>query len=278
MSFTVQSRPTRLDDPAAPSAAPEALTPEARERSRRRRRVHAIIALLVLVGSSLIVFFGPLGPPLQNPTDEPPALSAPGPLATQDPAESIVAHHVVLRLGWVVVYGDGTVIEYLNSGLMNDRRLTAEGVELIRSGAIHPGALLMQPPAWQPAGTWAVPELTPYVPSRYAACYEWGLSRRSDASEVMGLLPASVQSLLRGRVRTYGEGDIVVPRNVGPAAPVLCSEVGAQEVPVVIAALKDAGFTGDDLTARVDPCVATEQSDQNMVCFKPLLPHGGWHL
>ena len=49
---------------------------------------------------------------------------------------------------------------------MTERRLTANGLDLVRSGAIEPAALIYGPLAAQklPADTWADPEFKPYVP------------------------------------------------------------------------------------------------------------------
>jgi hypothetical protein len=46
-------------------------------------------------------------------------------------------------VGWVVVYGDGRVIQMRDMAFeLFERHLTAKGLDLVRSGAIQPMALL----------------------------------------------------------------------------------------------------------------------------------------
>jgi hypothetical protein len=73
-----------------------------------------------------------------------------------------------------------------------ERRLSPEGVELVRSGAVRPKNWYLVPES-----AWEDREGKPYVPARYEACF-----RRTDSpSEVealLDLLPPSAQALLSG--------------------------------------------------------------------------------
>src|SRR5688572_20112396 len=146
-----------------------AVIKEAKRRARRRRRIYATTAVLALVGASLLVFFGRPGPPSQGgASDSAPALSSPAAPAGRDRAAGIVAKYGLIHYGWTLVYDDGRVMFGPDGGQLLERRLTAQGLDLVRSGAIQPRALL-EPPSSQPADTWAAAEWTPYLPKRHAA-------------------------------------------------------------------------------------------------------------
>ncbi len=98
---------------------------------------------------------------------------------------------------------------------------------------------------------------------------------------MLGRLPAPARALLRGRERTYPNVDLFArPYDDSIAARVECSEVRAQEAPVVIETLEVAGFALDnrplgDLSSR---CGVIERPERIDVCFYPVLPHGSWIL
>jgi len=180
VTLTAPPRPPQPGD-SVDWGDPEALIAEARQRARRRRRIYAIVAaaVLALLATSLIVVFGRPEPP-QSPLPEPPALPIP---PDHDDAASIVAKYGKVHGGWVLVYGDGRVIQMRDMAFeLFERHLTAKGLDLVRSGAIQPMALLpLQDRMWHstpncveitrdPAEVWADAEVKPYVPSRYAAC------------------------------------------------------------------------------------------------------------
>jgi hypothetical protein len=273
--------PPDLSDPVGRDIE-DAVIKEAKRRARRRRRrrIYATTALLALLGASLLVFFGRPGPPSQGgASDGAPALSSPAAPAGRDQAATIVARWGLIHRGWTLVYDDGRVMVYPDAGQVLERRLTAQGLDRVRSGAIQPRALLEWPSS-QPADTWAAAEFTPYLPSRYAACYWWRNSLQ-DATQMLGRLPAPVQALLRGRERTYRNVDLVArPYDHSIAARVECSEVSAQEAPVVIETLEVAGFAFDDrpLGYLSGPCGVIERPERVDVCFSPVLPHGSWIL
>ena len=275
MNMTVPLPPD-LSDPVGRDIE-DAVIKEAKRLTRRRRRIYATTAVLALVGASLFVFFGRMGPPSQGGASEgAPALSSPAAPAGRDQAAGIVAKYGLIHYGWTLVYGDGRVMFGPDRGQLLERRLTAQGLDRVRSGAIQPRALL--PPSSQPADTWAAAEWTPYLPKRHAACYWWRNSLH-DATQMLGRLPAPARALLRGRERTYPNVDLFTRRYVDSiAARVECSEVHAQEAPVVIETLEAAGIALDNrpLGATSSRCGSIKRPERIDVCFYPVLPHGSW--
>jgi hypothetical protein len=257
---------------------PEALIAEARQRARRRRRRYAaIVAVLAVLATSVIGFLGRPDPSQRLSPAPPPTLPIP-----PDPndATSIVAKYGKVHVGWVVVYGDGRVIKMRDStGDLFERRLTAKGLDLVRSGAIQPRPLLPAGHRWwdcipmrripggtsdcveitrDPAEVWADAEAKPYVPSRYAACLgttgDPGFSGipPGQATEMVGRLPAAARALLRDKeLRTYSKdlfshSEINPPDHsadtLPPDPPVECFEVSTQEAIVLFKTLRQAGF------------------------------------
>ncbi len=109
----------------------------------------------------------------------------------------------------LVVYADGRVLwwnDLRNPGsggpdgaYVLERRLTPEGVDLVRSG-VEPGV----DGGDLPNSAWADAEARPYAPPRYSVCF---VISRPDGEEVpsatdvvraMDLLPAPANTLLRG--------------------------------------------------------------------------------
>lgn len=75
---------------------------------------------------------------------------------------------------WVFVYADGRVISWVNraggiSEQVIERRLTPEGVELVRSGILQARDLL-GPTNEVPTDAWEDPKARAFVPSRYSVC------------------------------------------------------------------------------------------------------------
>jgi hypothetical protein len=254
VTVTAPPRPPATGDPVD-WGDPEALIAEARQRARRRRRRYGVaVALLAVLATSLMVVFGrPEPPPSSLP--EPPVLPVP---ADPDDAATIVAKFAKFHAGWVVVYADGRVLKYEMAGDMFERHLTAEGLDLVRSGAIQPRELKDNVvPQTLPADTWADREFKPYVPSRYAACLgtsghpEWGIPP-GQATHMVGRLPAAARPLLRDKeLRTY-RNDLFSHSEVGPPdhsadtlppePPFECFEVSTQEAIVLFKTLRQAGF------------------------------------
>jgi hypothetical protein len=95
----------------------------------------------------------------------------------------------------VRVYADGRVLSAGGAHFV-ERRLSPEGVELVRSGMVQPEDLV-GPRNLVPESAWEDREGKPYVPARYGACF-WGVEIPPDVEARLDLLPASAQALLRG--------------------------------------------------------------------------------
>ena len=225
----------------------------------------AVMALLITIVAGLLVAGG------QLPRDSVP----------------VIAQHARIHMGYIYIYGDGRVVLYEDrSDRLLERRLTQQGIDLVRSGAVDSSPWL----TGLPESAWADPEYMPYAPSRYAICYR-GAEEPIDARLAVSRLPASAQVLLRGKERTYDETDT----GSGGWPPVACSEVTAEQAHVLVDLLAAAGFeTGtngpgrDFLDAGSDggymwPApsagAATEAEVQDpsvQLTFQPILPHGSW--
>ena len=248
-----------------------------------------------------IVVTGPTqtGPTETGPTETGPAATDAGwdgvglPPEDAVPSTPVEGEIVAEFGGWVLegaigwVYADGRVIWSSDAGgwVLNERRLTPDGVELVRSGAI---AREDAGPPWvhYPASAWADPESRRYVPPRYAICYADG-SQIVDPSSVAGLLPAGAEALLRGKEQTY-ENATLEPAVVDPAPSSTCFEVTTEEARALDEILSDAGFrrspSFDGVAYRgpvggfgfSPPTQAAEAGSIDLIEFAPLLPHGKW--
>jgi hypothetical protein len=148
-----------------------------------------------------------------------------------------------------------------------ERRLTADGLDLVRAGAVPAKAFLAEwvghgtlpymggwewkPEVSLPAGLLAdaeFAEFAAYAPSRYAVCRLDG----ADASRALRRLPAPTRALLRGKERTYH-----VPAVGGPYGPqiqdVECFEVSEDEVSVLAGTLAGVGFEAWPLLPHGEP-------------------------
>jgi hypothetical protein len=152
------------------------------------------------------------------------------------------------------------------------RRLNAGGVELVRSGALHPGALFFLPTP-EHNGAWAEPDFTAYTPAAYAACFvPPGMKQKGMAPAL-----ADLRALQNGRERTYAEVNIL-SRQFDPwVGPNDCFEITAQEAPEVLTAIRNAGFMGLDAPDGPYGCVEISLG-LPVLCFHPVLPHGSWVL
>jgi hypothetical protein len=248
---TASPRPPLPHDPVERDDS-EALIEEARQRARRRRRLYgAAAAVLALLGIVLFASFG-RPEPSQSAPAEPPAL----PIGSDDEPATIVAQYARFHEGWVVVYADGRVIRHSDLGTvgssdsMFEARLTADGLDRVRSGAIRPRDFLYTNP-WLSSDTWADVHFEPYelTPTKYAICY-WRGNGFDDATNGMGRLPAAAQAVLRGKQRTYNNP--ILPQDP-PVAPVECFEVSAGEATALEGTLSGTNFSA-----------------------QPILPHGEW--
>jgi hypothetical protein len=174
-------------------------------------------------------------------------------------------------VGWVYVYADGRVIWSSVEGWMYERRLTSVGLSGVRSRAARPRVFLeMNETSQLPEGMWA-DRIRLYVPSRYAICYFGRRGRGLDASRTVGLFPAPVEALLRGKERTY---DIAQGIAHDPAE---CSMVTTEDARSILEILGDKGGTGEATGGwgyRFAP--SETSSDEISFTLHPLLPQGTW--
>jgi hypothetical protein len=189
----------------------------------------------------------------------------------------------------IYVYADGRMIwgrERLTGRL--ERRLTPEGVALVRSGAVRlDGAV----PSLDPAS--ALPQsaledrlIKAYVPARFAVCsgYWPGDTGSLELSSILAHLPVPAQALLRGNERMYDASGGVTGGNPShPSTPVECFEVTAQEARALDRIFRDSGIERidqlDDSTPLqwvVFELKATAGLRQSFISMMPLLPHGEW--
>jgi hypothetical protein len=186
---------------------------------------------------------------------------------------------------WIYVYADGRLIWHQEGTLPEsanasttgvfERRLTPEGVELMRSeiassglfgdeldlaphGPLEatPGSALERlvpritdPASWLPAAAWEDREVRTYVPSRYEVCYE-GPTRESQ--HVLAELPSSAPSL------SEEDG---------------CSEVTTADARAIIEHLVDAGLEQIE-SEGVSRLEYQRRLGVFSMWFEPILPHG----
>jgi hypothetical protein len=257
-----------------------------RDRKRRNQRITAgVVGIAVFVAAVWIVTSGGVfdrsetpavpGPAETGPTVAPDAgwdgLGVPPEgVALSTPAEGqLISQFAEFHVGFVFVYADGRVIWHpdLAEGPF-ERRLTPEGVELVRSGAIQAEDLL---PPWVlhrvPASAWADAKIKLYAPPRYAICL--------DPDRSVDLLPAPAQALLRGKEHTYdGAGPILG----GGDPPTECLEVTTEEARAIDQILSDAGIERHTSADSGDVSFVLQHGGERIrISFNPLYPDGLWH-
>lgn len=190
--------------------------------------------------------------------------------APSTPVEGeLIADYAELHVGFVFVYADGRVIsDRFGSGVVNEQRLTPEGVDLVRSGAVPPRMFL--PPylrADLPAGAYADDVIKVFVPSRYAVCFykESGAANPGTVnggyeypSTVLRFFPAQARTILIGKDHSYERsGDFLGP------GPIDCSEVTSDEaraLDLILSGLRVEDSDGDEIFWEMHE----------------VLPHGEW--
>ena len=280
-----------------------------RDRKRRTQRITAgVVGIAVFVAAIWIVtsvgsfdrtqtpavpggtetgpaVTGPTTPDETNVDDEgfPPAGAVPS-----TPEEGkIIGKFGAYKAGIGWVYADGRVIWTDRYGVvLNERRLSAEGVQLLRTGALDAQDLLgaLYPQSFVdlthvPKSAWEDLETREYVPSRYAICYAADEYRIVDPSSVEGLLPARAEALLRGKERIYKHVTLDPGvRDSVPTAP--CFEVTTEDARSLGEILRDAGFGRS--YAQEGPVAGFSFSSPDgaakaiSIFFAPLLPHDAW--
>jgi hypothetical protein len=169
----------------------------------------------------------------------------------------------------VFVFADGRLI--WARGLMTDpgptvsvwieQRLTPEGVELLRSGAVELGGQYENPGQSLPVGAWEDPTLRPYVPSRYMLC-PW-----DPPLNLVSVLPRPAQELIRGIEPTDARTD------VGDWTPG-CLEVTVEDARTLAGILTDAGFEESRRPEATGMVFFGDAKRGYLIAFDPILPHG----
>ena len=209
----------------------------------------------------------------------------------------LVAGGPLIHVGWVYVFEDGRAISNSDIGISNtdingstmvtfdssdgltamppgtiEQRLTPEGVEMVRSGAIRMSDFICfedfdagnlaygcKGPRHQiPPSAWEDSTLRPYVPYRYAIC----------GAEPLGMFPEAAQDLLRGTEAKFG---LEWTNRRGE-----CFEVTTEEARTLDGILADAGFLIRDNPSSYERWVPNSSVPELMtvVTFSPILPHG----
>jgi hypothetical protein len=240
-----------------------------RDRKRRNRRIRAGAAGIALFVAAIwvVTSAGTLGrthPPVvpgehTGTAADPFWLGFAGlPPEGAQPSEPSRGELLMSRTGnepWYVVqvYADGRMIwaRQLADGSMVsgwiEQRLTPEGVELLRTGAVELGGQYENPGQGLPASAWEDPELRPYVPSTYAlGGWEGGWNSQDQRDELERVDPARVRDMLpEPALDRLGGAEPVDGPGVEPAR----LEVTLQDARAIAAILIDEGF---EQTSRGD--------------------------
>lgn len=183
---------------------------------------------------------------------------------------------------YVNLYADGRLIwaRHVQGGALPgnnlprwiEQRLTPEGVELLRSGAVPLGGEFENPAQGLPASAWEDRTFRPFVPWRYHACLSD--DQPSLASLTLDFLPAEAKDLLSRSPWMDG------------VAGGSCREVTLEDARVLVEILSDAGFEliGDQRGERTTlggPGMFEMVTDPwgnppnyPAIVFRPVLPHG----
>jgi hypothetical protein len=145
-----------------------------------------------------------------------------------------------------------------------EQRLTPEGVELLRSGAVELGGQAENPGEQLPVSAWENPELRPYVPSNYALC-PWGGNNKwmkdNPPAARLRVLPAAARDLLRGaEPPTDPDGD-------------WCFKVTIEDARALAEILSDAGFEGGSGAGHLGR-VGFADGQNHFFDLSPILPDG----
>jgi hypothetical protein len=179
---------------------------------------------------------------------------------------------------YLVVYADGRVLWWngLRPGgeYVLERRLTPEGVDLVRSG-VEPGI----DGGDLPASAWADAEARPYAPPRYSVCF-WANGLRDQSAAplfpAVDLLPAPAKALLSENDRDpLHPGCLVVGTSEARAFDGILSEEGLEAPPAPVAG---GGVTpGDTVDSWLLPGAESILGEQVGIYLHPLWPDGDWH-
>lgn len=181
----------------------------------------------------------------------------------------------------VIVYADGRLIWSRQVGAgpgptvprWIEQRLTPEGVELLRSGAVPLGGQFENPAQGLPASAWEDRTLMPFVPWRYAACLTG-----EPPSLALDFLPAEAKDVLRRS--PWREPSAIG----GPCCGGPCRDVTLEDARVLVEILSDAGFELSPSTFSdggpggfwlfTDPRDQAPKMEPPGIVFWIVLPHG----
>lgn len=179
------------------------------------------------------------------------------------------------QTGQIRVYADGRVLSAEhNGGIIVERRLSPEGVELVRQvlderdlyAGTATGRLesLLSHPGLYPGDIWEDREGKPYVPARYGLCFRL-VDVPLDVEAVLNQLPASAQALLRGSdPAAWNRRCLVMTPEEARSLEEILSE--ASSSPSEIALL---GWDVGVWSLRGG-------NDARFIRLRPLLPEGRW--
>jgi hypothetical protein len=216
-----------------------------RDRRHRDQRLTAGLVGISVFAAALSILFG-LGS--ADHTERDPA----GTVPSQPEEVEVVARYFEPDSGgpspysapqFLYVYADGRVLAWgWGSDYVTERRLTPEGVELVRSREIQ-AADLTPSSTGVPADVWEDPAIEPYVPLYYAVCYtmdvpdgapqtQQGNDGYEYPSRVVGFFPPAARAILRGELThgTAGDPDAPTPE---------CSRVTTAEADALVDILRD---------------------------------------
>jgi hypothetical protein len=281
-----------------------------RDRKRRNQRIAAgVVGIAVFVAAVWIVtsglsldrsekFVAPggdvtgpaaeTGPVEAGPTVAPDTGSngngyriPPAGTAVSTPVEGELIAEAFFPIGQIRVYADGRVLSAEhNGGKIVERRLSPEGVELVRQvlgervyldygpGAVRLESLLGHPGSYPGdirQNAWEDRECKPYVPARYGLCFRL-VDIPLDVEAVLNQLPASAQALLRGSDPAAGN-----PR---------CLVMTPEEARSLEEILSEALSSRGDLSLAWDVGVWSLRGgdDAQFIRLRPLFPEGRWFI
>jgi hypothetical protein len=205
-------------------------------------------------------------------------------------ASTVIGHWSRPHVGWVLLYGDGRVIWSQDLGFAIDplgvpgvpyeRRLSAQGLELLRSGQFQLSGVIGRGTSAVPDSVWTGPRAKPYEATTYAICSAvpnpiTGTPALLADAEVMARLPASAQAILGGAAQATSSP--FSPLDDQSPAPGGCPEVTRDQANALVAILNDpavgSGTVVYDSSAR-DPALIV--FNDVWLQFAPVLPDGHW--
>jgi hypothetical protein len=230
-----------------------------------------------------------------------------------------ISQRTSLGNGWLYLYADGRLIWLRwdpgpETGGWVERRLTPEGVELIRSslidtGKFDPDQASQDPPglasvqvrdgdqliavnglelrrrlgklwSWLPASAWEDAEAKAFVPSHYAACMQSDSVDAIDPTEHVSRLPAAARDMLAGTPELH-TNELV---NLDPAGMEFlnptgyCYDLTTDEARELANALTEGGVEKPSGNEAELIFIASKPSgddrSETWLTLWPILPHG----